>query len=66
MSNHDQIVAQFEIYLTENSKFADKGVKASATRARKALAEIAKLAKARRAEIVEEKEALEAAQANEP
>ncbi|MBQ0070270.1 MAG: hypothetical protein KBS81_00185 [Spirochaetales bacterium] len=63
MTTQDQIVAQWEIYITENSKFVDKGVKASATRARKALAEIAKLSKARRIEILAEKEALEAAEA---
>ena len=51
MSTHDEIVAQMEVYITENTKFTEKGVKASATRARKALAEIAKLAKVRRAEI---------------
>lgn len=63
MTTNDQLVAQWEIYITENAKFADKGVKASATRARKALAEIAKLSKARRIEILAEKEALEAAEA---
>ena len=50
MSTHDEIVAQMEVYIT---------VKASATRARKALAEIAKLAKVRRAEITEAKEAMD-------
>ena len=57
MSTHDEIVAQMEIYVTENNKFKKKGIKSSSTRARKALAEIMKLAKARRAEIIEEKEA---------
>ncbi len=56
MTTHEQIVAQFEVYLAENEKFEDKGVKASASRARKALAEIAKLCKVRRAEIQEEKD----------
>lgn len=59
MSTHDEIIAQMEIYVTENNKFVEKGVKSSATRARKALSEISKLAKARRAEIVEEKEEME-------
>ena len=57
MSTHDEIVAQMEIYVTENNKFVETGIKSSSTRARKALAEIMKLAKARRAEIIEEKEA---------
>ena len=39
MSIHDEIIAQMEIYVTENKKFVEKGVKSSATRARKALAE---------------------------
>ena len=49
---------QMDIYLAENTKFKDKGVKASATRARKALQEMGKLIKARRKEIIEEKAAL--------
>ena len=57
MSTHEQIVAAFEAYVAENQKFTEKGVKASASRARKALMEIAKLAKVRRAEITAEKEA---------
>ena len=56
MTTHEQIIAQFETYVTESAKFEDKGVKASASRARKALAEIAKLSKERRKEIQEEKE----------
>lgn len=59
MSTHDEIVAKMEVYMTENAKFTEKGVKASATRARKALADIAKLAKVRRAEITEAKDAME-------
>ena len=46
---------QMDIYLAENTKFKDKGVKASAARARKALGEIGKLAKSRRAEIQNKK-----------
>jgi|TARA_B100000900_G_scaffold312663_1_gene271452 N-glycosylase/DNA lyase len=57
MSTTDEIKSQFETYLQENEKFAEKGVKASATRARKALQELGKLIKARRKEILEEKAA---------
>ena len=59
MSTHDEIVDKMQIYVTENNKFVEKGIKSSATRARKALSEIAKLAKARRAEITDEKDAMD-------
>ena len=59
-SNHDIIKRAFETYLTENAKFAEKGVKASAARARKALQEITKAIRERRKEITAEKEALSA------
>lgn len=62
MSNHNTIKEQFEVYLAENEKFTEKGVKAASTRARKALAEMSKAIKARRAEITEEKNALSAKQ----
>ncbi len=52
---HTQIVEQYETYLAERENFEEKGVKASAARARKALGEIGKLAKSRRAEIQEKK-----------
>ena len=55
MSTTDEIKSQFETFLEENEKFAEKGVKASATRARKALQELGKLIKTRRKEILEEK-----------
>jgi hypothetical protein len=55
MSHHDNIVANFEAYLKEHAAFEEKGVKAAASRARKALGELGKLAKARRAEIQEKK-----------
>lgn len=55
MTLHEQLVAQFEIYVAESAKFEAKGVKVSAARARKALAEISKLCKERRKEIQEEK-----------
>jgi GTP cyclohydrolase I len=57
-SNHDIIKRAFETYLTENEKFTDKGVKASAARARKALQEISKAIRERRKEITAEKEEL--------
>ena len=55
MTTHEQIVEQFESYISESEKFEEKGVKAAATRARKALGEMSKLAKTRRAEIQEKK-----------
>lgn len=58
--NHKQIVEQFNAYVAENEKFTDKGVKASAARARKALQEMSKAIKERRKEITAEKEALAA------
>lgn len=58
MSSHNDIVAQFEVYLKESEAFEEKGVKAAATRARKALGELGKLTKARRAEIQDKKNAM--------
>lgn len=55
---HQAIVAAYETYIAENDKFATKGVKASAARARKALQEMTKGIKERRKEITAEKEAL--------
>ena len=60
MTQHEQIVAAYENYLTENAKFTEKGVKAAADRARKALQEMSKGIKERRKEITTEKEALAA------
>ena len=57
-SNHDIIKRAFETYIAENEKFSQKGVKASAARARKALQELSKAIKERRKEITAEKEAL--------
>ena len=54
---HEQIMTEIQTYSEENGKFVEKGVKASATRARKALAELSKLIKARRKEIQEVKNA---------
>ena len=58
MTNHETIVNQMETYLAENAKLTEKGVKASAARARKALQEITKAIKERRKEIMEEKAAI--------
>ena len=55
MSLHDQIVEQVEAYVAESQKFEEKGVKAAAARARKALGEIGKLSKERRKEIQDKK-----------
>ena len=52
---HNNIIALFEQYVSENEKFADKGNKAAGTRARKALMDIIKLCKDRRKEIQESK-----------
>ena len=60
MTNHEQIVAAYQTYITENDKFSLKGVKASAARARKALQDMSKGIKERRKEITAEKEALAA------
>lgn len=57
-SNHDILKTQFEAYIAENAKFTEKGVKAAAARARKALQEMSKAIKERRKEITAEKEAL--------
>ena len=58
---HEQIMTEIQSYSEENQKFTEKGVKASATRARKALASLSKLIKARRKEIQEAKNAETAA-----
>jgi len=60
MSQHDTLLAAFETYKAENEKFIEKGIKASAARARKALQEIAGACKERRKEITATKEAMEA------
>ena len=60
MSNHMKMREHFEAYLAENEKFAEKGVKAAAARARKALQEMSKCIKERRKEITAEKEAMAA------
>ena len=55
MSTNAEIQRLMEEYLAENAKFEEKGVKASAARARKALGYICKLTKVRRAEIQDKK-----------
>ena len=55
MANHEEIVQAFNNYLTEHETFEGKGVKAAATRARKALGELGKLTKERRKEIQDKK-----------
>ena len=58
---HESIMTEIQTYSEENNKFVEKGVKASATRARKALANLSKLIKARRKEIQEVKNAAKTA-----
>jgi|TARA_R110000772_G_scaffold160944_2_gene272142 hypothetical protein len=60
MSNqiHEQIVSAYEAYLAEHAAWEDKGVKAAAARARKALGDIGKLSKSRRAEIQDKKNSM--------
>ena len=55
---HEEIVLAFNNYLKESEAFETKGVKAAATRARKALGDLGKLTKNRRAEIQEKKNAM--------
>ena len=57
-SIHEQIVSNYEAYLAEHAAWENKGVKAAAARARKALGEMGKLTKSRRAEIQERKNAM--------
>tara|TARA_R110000796_G_scaffold96281_1_gene201926 strand:- start:276 stop:455 length:180 start_codon:yes stop_codon:yes gene_type:complete len=55
---HEEIVAAYEAYLTEHASWEDKGVKAAAARARKALGDLGKLTKSRRGEIQDKKNAM--------
>jgi len=52
---HEEIVQAFNNYLKEAETFDEKGVKAAATRARKALGDLGKLTKDRRKEIQDKK-----------
>tara|TARA_B110000858_G_scaffold58013_1_gene67541 strand:+ start:483 stop:659 length:177 start_codon:yes stop_codon:yes gene_type:complete len=58
MSIHDEIVSAYETYLAEAATFEEKGVKAAAARARKALGDLGKLSKSRRAEVQDKKNAM--------
>jgi len=58
MTLHDEIVQAYNNYLAEAQTFDEKGVKAAAARARKALGDLQKLAKTRRAEIQDKKNAM--------
>tara|TARA_B100001093_G_scaffold426287_1_gene420187 strand:+ start:33583 stop:33759 length:177 start_codon:yes stop_codon:yes gene_type:complete len=53
MTHHENILQLFDVYIKENEKFVENGIKISATRARKALAELVKASKERRKEIQE-------------
>jgi len=55
---HDEIVLAFNNYLAEAETFDEKGVKAAAARARKALGDLGKLTKERRKEIQDKKNAM--------
>jgi N-glycosylase/DNA lyase len=55
MTHHDDIVQAYNNYLAEHATFEEKGVKAAAARARKALGDLGKLTKERRKEIQEKK-----------
>ena len=52
---HEEIKQAFQNYLAESETFDEKGVKAAAARARKALGDLGKLTKERRKEIQEKK-----------
>lgn len=58
-TQHEVIASAFETYMAENTKFTEKGIKAAAARARKALQEMSKAIKERRKEITQEKAALD-------
>jgi hypothetical protein len=58
MTLHEQIVQAFNNYLAESESFETKGVKAAATRARKALGDLGKLTKDRRKEVQEKKNSM--------
>jgi len=58
MSIHEEIVQAFNNYLKEAETFEEKGVKAAAARARKALGDLGKLSKSRRAEVQDKKNSM--------
>jgi N-glycosylase/DNA lyase len=55
MTLHEEIVQAYNNYLAEAETFDEKGVKAAAARARKALGDLGKLTKERRKEIQDRK-----------
>ena len=55
MTLHEEIVQAFNTYLKEAETLEEKGVKAAAARARKALGDLGKLSKSRRAEVQDKK-----------
>jgi len=55
MTLHEQIIQAFNNYVAETTTFDEKGVKAAAARARKALGDLGKLTKDRRKEIQDKK-----------
>lgn len=59
-STHDQILELVEAYKKEHDSFEGKGVKAAASRARKALGDLGKLSKLRRQEIQTKKNEMSA------
>jgi len=60
MTTHEEILALVEAYKKEHEAFEGKGVKAAASRARKALGDLGKLTKLRRAEIQNKKNEMSA------
>jgi hypothetical protein len=58
MTLHEEILQAFNNYLSEAETWDEKGVKAAATRARKALGDLGKLTKDRRKEIQDKKNAM--------
>jgi len=55
---HEEILNAFQTYVQESVTFEEKGVKAAAARARKALGDLGKLTKERRKEIQDKKNAM--------
>jgi len=58
MTLHEQIIHAYTSYMAEAATFDDKGVKAAAARAWKALVDLGKLTKDRRREIQDKKNAM--------
>ena len=55
MTLHEEIVLAYQNYIKEVDAFENKGIKAAAPRARRALHDLTKLTKERRKEIQERK-----------